>query len=1078
LEIRQVLSADAGVFDPIDFDWRGDPHASAAQLAVVTDDGGANSEIADVYEWWRGQTFTVGDVTPLEMEFSTDTLSFDGSLETYDAQAWNLINLFNVRAEYAFNGAGYSVAIIDTGIDYNHPALGGGWGNRVIAGWDFVNNDADPMDDHGHGTHVAGIVGSSNATYSGVASGVNLIALKVLGADGAGNFGAVEDALRWVVNHQAQYNIVAVNLSLGAGNFTANPYMFLEDEFAALISQGVFIAAAAGNSYYSYNSQQGLGYPAISNLTVSVGAVFDANVGSIAWSSGARDFTTAPDRIASFSQRSVRLDILAPGALITSTGRNNTFVTMAGTSMAAPVVAGSAVLIRQAMDAYGLSPAVKQAFILNLMKSTGASLIDGDDENDNVVNTGLAFKRIDVYAAISTLAVASNRAPEVAAIPDVVVSYRQAVVQVAVAASDPDGDALTYNGVVLPSHPHAAALDAQYGFFVDQRYLDRNLFYNHRGAKEKYFLGDAGSGARQYFILPDGRVFEFRQSIANSKQVGKVEKACYANPLLLVDASTATPPALLSWTGSTLNIEPVAGFLGAFRVEVSVSDGRKTSVRTFSVVVANSAPTVATISNQTISHTQSSLVLPLNAADADGDALSYSVEVFRAHPLAYQLDARYGFFVDQRYLDRNLFYNHRGAKEKYFLGDDGSGVKQYFITPDGRVFEFRNSIANSIQVGKIEKACYANPMLLVNAADVASPAAASFSGGSLVVEPSHGFLGTFRVEVRVGDGVHNVVRSFTVTVVNSAPTFSTIANMTVLDASSEILVPLHAVDPDGDPLEYAASVAPTYPAAAQLDARYNFFVDQRYLDRNLFYNHRGAKEKYFLGDDGSGVKQYFILSDGRVFQFQQSIAASKYVGKVEKACYADPTRLLGASTAPPPASATFVGDSLALSPADGFVGTFQVRVSVSDGVHVVQQTFAVTVSPSSSGTAALASLLEFDDGPFAPSVPAPPPSVVDALSALPLAPLRDALAPSQTSAVELADPRRTPAGAEAPDRRQAAAADSAFEIPTDAAWNVPSDGLESVAVESRDAGRADGERLVDEALGSAGELLLETEMSF
>src|SRR5581483_5350414 len=86
-----------------------------------------------------------------------------------------LIGLDGARANFPYKGDGYSVAVLDTGIDYNHPALGGAWGKRVIAGYDFVNNDADPLDDNGHGTHVAGIIGSSSSQYPGVAPDVNLI---------------------------------------------------------------------------------------------------------------------------------------------------------------------------------------------------------------------------------------------------------------------------------------------------------------------------------------------------------------------------------------------------------------------------------------------------------------------------------------------------------------------------------------------------------------------------------------------------------------------------------------------------------------------------------------------------------------------------------------------------------------------------------------------------------------------------------------------------------------------------------------------------------------------------------------
>lgn len=448
LEERQMMNADSRVLDLLFYDsWR-NRAATISEATIVPPPAAASSAMP--YDLWRGQTFSLGEITPQETGFLADSGASNDELGTYDAQAWNLIRLNEVRSNYSYTGTGYAVAVIDTGIDYNHPALGGGWGNRVIAGWDFVNNDSNPMDDNGHGTHVAGIIGSSNSTYAGVAPNVNLIALKVLGTDGSGNFGAVEDALRWVINNQAQYNIVAVNMSLGAGNFATNPYTFLEDEFATLTSQGVFIAAASGNSYYSYGSQQGLGYPAISGFTVSVGAVYDANLGSVTWSSGARDYTTAADRITSFTQRSSGLDILAPGAMITSTGRNNTFVTMAGTSMATPVVAGAAAILHQALDARGLGAAAFQSYIVTLMKMTGASVVDGDDENDNVTNTGLTFKRLDLYAALNSIAQSANRAPTLSPIANQSLSAGQTT-SIALSAVDADNDPISFSTRVIAS---------------------------------------------------------------------------------------------------------------------------------------------------------------------------------------------------------------------------------------------------------------------------------------------------------------------------------------------------------------------------------------------------------------------------------------------------------------------------------------------------------------------------------------------------------------------------------------------------------------------------------------------------
>src|SRR5215212_2905280 len=124
-----------------------------------------------------------------------------------------------------YTGKGQSIAILDTGVDYNHPAMGGRWGRTVIAGYDFVDNDKDPMDENGHGTQVAGMVAARTFSYGGfryrgIAPGAKIVALRIEDDSDYLPDTRIEKALRWVIDHRNQYNITAVNMSLGDGDYS------------------------------------------------------------------------------------------------------------------------------------------------------------------------------------------------------------------------------------------------------------------------------------------------------------------------------------------------------------------------------------------------------------------------------------------------------------------------------------------------------------------------------------------------------------------------------------------------------------------------------------------------------------------------------------------------------------------------------------------------------------------------------------------------------------------------------------------------------------------------------------------
>jgi subtilisin family serine protease len=298
----------------------------------------------------------------------------------------------NVQNSYGFDGGRQTVAVIDTGIAYDHYALGRGYGAnaRVVGGWDFAENDADPYDDGPagfHGTHVSGIIGSSDSKYSGVATGVDLVGLRVFNDQGAGKFEWVEQALRWVHEHRNDFEnpITTVNLSLGTkwNSNTLPNWATMEDEFKLLHDDGIFISVAAGNDFASYKTP-GLSYPAVSQYVVAVGSVTSSGI-----------FST-------FSQRADRI-LAAPGQSITSTlpdwfmggnGVANDYGAASGTSMAAPYVAGAAVLVREAMQFVGYAN-VTQDTIYNQLRSTADVFYDSA--------TNANYFRINVGRAIDSL---------------------------------------------------------------------------------------------------------------------------------------------------------------------------------------------------------------------------------------------------------------------------------------------------------------------------------------------------------------------------------------------------------------------------------------------------------------------------------------------------------------------------------------------------------------------------------------------------------------------------------------------------------------------------------------------------
>jgi hypothetical protein len=317
-------------------------------------------------------------------------------LETRRLLAWSsyaqLVDQDVAASKYSnATGAGVTVALIDTGVDYNHTALGGGFGKnfKVIGGYDFVDNDSDPMDESGHGTSVASVIAANRytvngVTYQGVAPSAKLVALRVGTEDNIPNSN-IEEALQWVINNYKTYDISVVNMSIGSGSYTdANTDSVFANELAKLHQLGIFVVAASGNSNDSNSGpigRDGIAYPAADPNVFAVGAVDSSDV------------------IASWSQRGDELDLLAPGVDITMAKRGGGYVTEDGTSFASPYVAGTAALIKQ------LTPSARAGDIGSILMSSGVNNRDGSGETGNT--TTLQFSRLDIENALS---LASKRA--------------------------------------------------------------------------------------------------------------------------------------------------------------------------------------------------------------------------------------------------------------------------------------------------------------------------------------------------------------------------------------------------------------------------------------------------------------------------------------------------------------------------------------------------------------------------------------------------------------------------------------------------------------------------------------------
>ncbi len=295
-------------------------------------------------------------------------------------------------------GNGQVVCVIDTGVDYTHPALGGclGSGCKVAGGYDFVNSDDDPMDDadDSHGTHIAGII-AAKGSVTGVSPDAKLLAVKVCRANGSCPNSLLVAGADWCMDHKSDLGTNIITMSIGGSETydsnTCPNSGFMETALSRAHSLDIPFTIASGNK----GIKNGIAYPACSPNAISVGAVYDSNVGSFTaclnadCSQTCTDSATAADKVTCYSNTADILDFVAPGTWIRSTIRNGLYDNRFGTSQATPHVAGVIALMKQ----YNPSLTIDQ--IISILKENSPHVID--------LANSISLPRVDALALFKSL---------------------------------------------------------------------------------------------------------------------------------------------------------------------------------------------------------------------------------------------------------------------------------------------------------------------------------------------------------------------------------------------------------------------------------------------------------------------------------------------------------------------------------------------------------------------------------------------------------------------------------------------------------------------------------------------------
>ena len=371
--------------------------------------------------WYRMENLPIiaGDITYSDLKSLAgleDVVSIekDCPLELDTTQGLGLMNTGSYR--HPDSGKHVAVAIVDTGVDYTHPALGGGGfpNLKVLGGYDIGENDADPMDNEGHGSSCAGIsagLPESKGNYrGGVAPGAGIYALKVTDRNKGIVTSWLLGALDWCVSHQydsPDQPIMIISASISRQGYYSesycdndvrnSPVSAVLPALDLVVANGIAVFISSGNGA----KKTGIPFSACMKDTIAVGAVYDDSLG-LARFSICSDLSTAADQVTCYSNSAPILDLLAPShnAYTPSWPNGKYDPEFGGTSAACPYAAGAAALIQSYhKEKTGRFLSVKE--LRQLMTETGYPIQDQ--------KSGITTPRVNITKALQSLNLEGDR---------------------------------------------------------------------------------------------------------------------------------------------------------------------------------------------------------------------------------------------------------------------------------------------------------------------------------------------------------------------------------------------------------------------------------------------------------------------------------------------------------------------------------------------------------------------------------------------------------------------------------------------------------------------------------------------